>query len=247
MFVTTEDLTLKIRDKTCVIAVGDCNTYGNHQPQVEHSILDKFCRCLEQAGYPTHSQNLECGMATSREGVAVMESLATRADILLLNFGLLDSRYTSLPWIYIPSFPDSRSRKILRVLIKLAKRGFRVPLLRWLIPSGPLVPLDEYRANVERIISLARRLNPAMWILLWGSPPLLRDANHNARVLQYNAELHDIATRCGATYLPTKPIVDSLRSPEFFLDNCPLNEMTMAAIAAEMAHAYLSQRQRTAA
>lgn len=232
---------------SCVLAVGDCNTYGIHEPPVGNTILDKFCRCLEQAGYPTCSQNLGFGSATSREGIALMSSRPVKADILLLNFGLVDSQNTSIPQVYIPCFPNSPSREIQRKLLKIAKRGLHSPLLRRVIPQGPMVPLKEYRTNVERMILLARQLNPAVWVLLWGSPPMHHEAHHNEQLLKYNAELHDIATRMRATYLPTKPLIDNLSSAEAFLDNVHLNETATAAIAAEMAHAYLSQRQRTAA
>ncbi|TWU28174.1 SGNH/GDSL hydrolase family protein [Bythopirellula polymerisocia] len=233
--------------KLQVLAVGDCNTYGIQEPPIGNTILDKFCRCLEQAGYPASSQNLGFGMGTSREGIALMEAKAARADILLLNFGLVDSWITSIPRVYVPYFPDSRAKKVRRKLLKFTKRRLRAPLLRRVIPSGNVVPLAEFRANIEQIISLARQANPSVWVLLWGSPPVQYDAERNGHLLQYNAELHDVATRKRAMYLPTKPIIDNLPSAEAFLDNVHLNEAATTSIAAEMAHAFLSQRQRTAA
>ena len=232
---------------TRVLAVGDCNTYGIHEPPIGNTILDKFCRCLEQAGHPASGQNLGFGMATSREGIALMAARAEQADILLLKFGLGDSWISSLPSIYVPYFPDSRSRKIWRKILKFTKRRLRSRLLRYIVPSGPVVPLAEYRENIERIIALARYANPSIRIILWGSPPVQNDERRNAQLLRYNAELHDIATRKGALYIPTKPIIDSLNSAEAFLDNVHLNEAATTSIAAEMAHAFLSIRQRTAA
>jgi hypothetical protein len=232
---------------TRVIAVGDCNTYGLHEPPIGNTILDKFCRCLELAGYPTVSQNLGCGMATSREGIVLMTERAKPADIALINFGLVDSWITSVPKLYVPYFPDNRVKKLTRKALKYTKRRLRSPLIRRFIPTGNVVPIDEFRRNIEAIIDIARRLNPDVCIVLWGSPPVQNDDRRNEELLRYNAELHDIANNLGASYFPTKPLIESLTTTEAFLDNVHLNEVATAGIATGIAHTYLSQRQRTAA
>jgi hypothetical protein len=231
---------------TRVLAVGDCNTHGLNSPPA-NTILDKFCHCLELAGYPTVSQNLGCGMATSREGIAIMRERAKPADIALINFGLVDSWITSIPKIYIAYFPDNRLKKIARKALKYTKRRLRSPLMRRIVPTGNVVPLDEYRRNIETLINIARRLNPDVWIVLWGSPPVQNDDRRNEELLRYNAELHDVANNLRASYFPTKPLVESLTNTEAFLDNVHLNEVATAGIATGIAHTYLSQRQRTAA
>jgi lysophospholipase L1-like esterase len=230
-----------------VLAVGDCNTCGIEVPPVGNTILDKFCRCLELAGYPTDSQNLGYGMATSREGIILMEECAKPADVLLINFGLVDSWITSIPKVYIPYFPENRIKKLARKALKYTKRQLRSSLIRRIVPIGEVVPIAEYRRNIERIIKIARHLNPAVWVVLWGSPPVQNDDRRNEELLLYNAELHDIANCLGASYFPTKPIVDCLNIEEAFLDNVHLNEVATAGIATGLAHTYLSQLQQTAA
>lgn len=232
---------------TRVLAIGDCNTYGLHEPPIGNTILDKFCRCLELAGYPTVSQNLGHGMATSREGVVLMNDRAQVADVVLINFGLVDSWITSVPKLYVPYFPDNRLKKITRKALKYTKRRLRSPLVRRFVPLGNVVPLDEYRRNIETLIGTARALNPKVWIVLWGCPPVQNDDQRNAELLRYNAELHDIANNLGTSYFPTKPLVESLTTTEAFLDNVHLNEVATAGIATGIAHCYLSQRQRKAA
>ena len=247
MCTSTKKPIPSVGDSLSVLALGDCNTCGISVPPIGNTILDKFCRCLEQAGYPAHGQNLGYGMATSREGVALAKARARFADILLLNFGLVDAWVTSIPQVYVPYFPDSRSKKLVRKALKYTKRHLRTPLLRRIVPCGNVVPLTEYRTNMQEIIEVVRRLNPAVWVMLWGSPPVQNDSQRNTDLLRYNSELHDLANSMGASYLPTKPIIDNLSTSRAFLDKVHLNEPASAAIAAGMAHSYLSQLQRTAA
>jgi lysophospholipase L1-like esterase len=230
-----------------VLAVGDCNTCGITVPPIGNTMLDKFCRCLELAGHPAIPQNLGCGMATSREGIYMMNNHAERADIALINFGLVDCWITSIPKIYIPYFPDNRLKKLTRKALKYTKRRLRSPLVRKFIPSGPVVSLEEYRQNIEEMISIARRMNPSVRIILWGSPPVQNDDARNNQLLRYNSELHDIANRRGVSYFPTKPLIESLNTDEAFVDNVHLNEVATAGIATALAHTYLSQLKRTAA
>ena len=230
-----------------VLAVGDCNTCGITVPPVGNTILDKFCRCLEMTGYPVSSQNLGYGMATSREGLYMMNNLAQPADIVLINFGLVDSWITSIPKLYVPYFPDNKLKKLARKALKYTKRRLRSRLVRRFIPAGSVVPLAEYRENIEQMIAAARRLNPNVWIVLWGSPPVQNDNARNAQLLHYNAELHDIANTMRVSYFPTQPLVESLTTTEAFVDNVHLNEVATAGIATAIAHSYLSQLQRTAA
>ena len=118
-----------------MLAVGDCNTYGIHDPPIGNTILDKFCERLEDDGTPPFSQNLGCGMATSREGVQRMRLDAKPADAMLINFGLVDTWITSIPKVYVPYYPDSWLRKRLRKLLKFVKRRLRSRQLRRVYPD----------------------------------------------------------------------------------------------------------------
>lgn len=232
---------------TRVLALGDCNLFGTHVAPKGSSILDKFCRCLEQAGYRVSGQNLACRRACSRDGTALMASSKIQADILLLNYGHVDSRITPIARGTYPYITEVGLKTTSRKLLNLKK--FRSGNLspRRVVSGEPLVPLADFCSNIQRMIKFARKANPGVWILLWGSPPLQHNAQHNEQLLRYNAESHDIATRMGATYLPTKPVIDNLSFSEALRGKQRLSEVATTSIAAEMAHAYLSQRQRTAA
>lgn len=230
-----------------VLAVGDCNTCGIVVPAIGNTILDKLCLRLEKLGYQTVGQNLGYGMATSREGVERIRREAKPADLVLINFGLVDTWITSIPQIYVPYYPDSVLRKRVRKLLKFIKRRLRSPWLRKFIPLGPVVPLEEYRRNMQQMITLARSKNPAATILLWGSPPVQHDPSRNDNLRRYDCVLKEIAVQSGVIFLSTFEIVESLESAEAYLDEVHLNEAATEGIAAAMYEAFIAARPSAAA
>jgi lysophospholipase L1-like esterase len=220
------------------LAVGDCNTWGIIDPPIGNTILDKFCHHLHQQGTLTTSQNLGFGMGTTREGLELVRRQAQAADILLLNFGLVDTWITSIPKIYIRYFPDNPVQKRLRKLLKFVKRHLRSPRLRRLVPTGPVVPAEEYAQNIRAIIRLVRATRPNATVLLWGSPPVQNHPERNANLKQYNLILQAIAADLGAAYLDTAPLIQRLPAESAYLDNVHLNEAATEAIAAQLANAY---------
>ncbi len=225
-----------------VLAVGDCNTWGITNPPIGNTILDKFCRHIESDGYTTSSQNLGYGMATSREGVQLMRLDAKQADVVLINFGLVDTWVTSIPKIYIPYYPDSFLRKRLRKLLKFVKRRLRSPWLRRFVSTGHVVPIDEYTQNVREMISLARANNPSATILLWGSPPVQNDAARNANLERYNKRLERIAQETNSLFVSTANLVNKLSDEAAYLDAVHLNEAATEAIAAQLVSVYQAQQ-----
>ena len=176
-----------------------------------------------------------------------MNGRAKPADVVLINFGLVDSWITSVPKLYVPYFPDNRVKKLARKALKYTKRRLRSPLIRRFIPVGNVVPIEEFRQNIATIIGIARRLNPNVSIVLWGCPPVQNDDRRNDELLRYNAELHDIANHLKASYFPTKPLVEGPTHTETYPDTLHLTELDTAGIATGLPHTYLTQRQRTAA
>jgi len=225
-----------------VLAVGDCNTWGITDPPIGNTILDKFCRHLEAEGCSTSSQNLGYGMATSREGVQLVRHKAQPADVVLINFGLVDTWVTSIPKVYIPYYPDNFLRKRLRKLLKFVKRRLRSPWLRRFVSTGHVVPIDEYARNVCEMISLVRVKNSSATILLWGSPPVQNDPARNANLESYNKRLERIAYETNSLFLSTANLVNKISSEAAYLDAVHLNEAATDAIAAQLAVVYRTQQ-----
>ena len=218
-------------EKLYVLAVGDCNTHGIEEPPAGNTILDKYCRRLAELGIATESQNLGFGMGCTREGVQLMRLDAKPADIVLINFGLVDTWRTSIPSFYVPYYPEYRSRKLLRKLLKYVKRRLRSPLARRLVSVGPVVPPDEYAANIREMIDLARRQNPMVQVLLWGSPPVQHDPERNVALDTYNRILASVAAETESLYVDTTKVVDAIAADEAYLDDVHLNEAATQAIA----------------
>lgn len=225
-----------------MLAVGDCNTWGITNPPIGNTILDKFCRHLEADGCLTSSQNLGYGMATSREGVPLVRRKAKPADVVLINFGLVDTWVTSIPKIYIPYYPDSFLRKRLRKLLKFVKRRLRSPWLRRFVPAGHVVPIEEYAENIRAMISLVRTQKPDAAVLLWGSPPVQNDPARNANLEHYNKRLDRIARETDSLFISTANLVNKLSSDDAYLDAVHLNESATEAIAAQLAVVYQAQQ-----
>ena len=225
-----------------VLAVGDCNTCGITVPPVGNTILDKFCRQLENGGHITASQNLGYGMATTREGVQLMRRRARPADVVLINFGLVDTWITSIPRFYIPYFPENPLRKRLRKLLKFVKRRLRAPRMRRFVPVGPVVPIDEYARNVREMITIARTYNPNSTVLLWGSPPVQHDPARNANLQRYDKRLEQVANETNSLFVSTVPITNQLSASAAYVDEVHLNEAATAAIASQLAAVYRSEQ-----
>jgi len=222
--------------------MGDCNTCGITVPPIGNTIVDKFCKQLESYGTRTTIQNLGCGMASTREGVPLVRRVAMPADVVLINFGLVDTWITSIPSVYIPYYPDSFLRKRLRKLLKFVKRRLRSPLLRHYIPVGPVVPIDEYARNVGKMISLARAHNPRTTILLWGSPLVQHDSARNANLERYNQRLELIAADTKSLFVSTATLLSKLSNEAAYLDAVHLSDAATERIAAQLANVYRAQQ-----
>ena len=231
----------KPSDTLRVLAVGDCNTCGITIPPAGNTILDKFCRHLEDNGLGTTCQNLGYGMATTREGVERMRRDAQAAHIVLINFGLVDTWVTSIPKWYVPYYPETPFRKRLRKLLKSVKRRLRSPWLSPLVPTGHVVEIDEYTENIREMIAIARANYPRVHILLWGSPPVQHDPVRNENLSRYNRRLEGLAAEHKASYVSTAPLIGSLTAQQAYVDAVHLSEASTAAIASQLAIVYDSQ------
>lgn len=179
-------------------------------------------------------QNLGYRMSTTREGVVRMEHDALEADIVLVNFGLVDAWITSIPRIYVPYYPDSYLRKQLRKLLKGTKRRLRSRLARRFVPCGAVVPLDEYVRNLRRIIGRARHW-PASTVLLWGTALTLGDPERTRSILTYNESMRALAEELALPYIDTPALMKGLEPDAAYQDRTHLAEPAVDRIAGAMA------------
>src|SRR5262245_44611073 len=88
-----------------VLAVGDCNTGGAAGAPLEDRVTERLVAHFASRGIDCRAQNLGFTMNTTREGLPRMERHAAPADLVLINFGLVDAWVTSLPWLYLSYYP----------------------------------------------------------------------------------------------------------------------------------------------
>lgn len=214
-----------------LLAIGDCNTEGCAQLPREASLPELIAALLRERGRTVEVHNWGRTMSTTREGLARVRREPLAADVVLINFGLVDAWVTTIPRIYIPYYPDSFLRKWGRKLLKTLKRRLRQPWLKRFVPTGEVVPLDEYRDNVERMIASLRTAHPLAKIVLWGTVPVLHDQERNRKLIDYNTSLRDLAASHNALYVDAAEIVTGIDKSAAYLDLVHLNEPALQRIA----------------
>ena len=220
-----------------LLAIGDCNTCGTTNTGPQGTVLDRVAARFRDSGLTIETQNLGATMNTSREGITRARKLARPADIVLLNFGLVDAWITSIPRIYIPYFPDSAIRRPLRKLLKSAKRRLRSPMARRFFPHGPVVPPDEYLQNFTEIVEVVREKTPGAKIVFWATMPVRNDEQRSANILRYNELLRTLASELNCHFVDTPDVLSDLSVDEAFLDMAHLSDTA----AERVAHAVYQQ------
>jgi lysophospholipase L1-like esterase len=222
-----------------LLAVGDCNTGGAEGAPLEERITERLAAQFAARGIECRVQNLGFTMNTTREGVPRMERHAEPADLVLINFGLVDAWVTSLPGFYLSYYPDNRGKRWARKALKWVKRRLKSPLLRSLVPLGEVVPIDEYEQQMRRMLAIARAGNPEVKIVLWGTVPVPGDEPRTANIARYNERLRGIAaSEQNVWYLDPGPLIQGLSQREAYRDHVHLTRLAAERIAVAVVQLY---------
>ena len=225
-----------------VLALGDCNTCGSDS---RPTIVDQTVRQLRIAGVACEATNWGHTMTTTREGLARVLRDRPPADVVLLNYGLVDSWVTTVPWLYVPYFPDTPLRRAARKLLKFAKRRLRSPWVRRWVPRGEVVALDEFDRNLREIIAALRHANPSVELVLWATSAVQGNSGRNANIGRYNARMASIAAAVDCTFINTATVLASLPADRGCVDAVHLSgesaQLLGAAVAANLLPRLLPQ------
>lgn len=213
-----------------LVAIGDCNTSGQ-RPYV--NVPQELANLLELEGITCNMHNLGAAMNTSREGITKAENHSQPADMLLLSFELVDAWITTIPMFYVSYYPDSKLKRRTRKLLNSLKKRLRHPLLKRLVPTGPVVKEKEFEQNIERIIASFRKQNPDLKLVLWGAAPT-DDAQRNLALERYNELLSGIASRYGGAYLDTRDVLANTERSCMFDDAVHLSATACKQVAKAM-------------
>lgn len=219
-----------------ILAVGDCNTGGVEGAPRETPMPVQAADRLAEAGFACSLQNLGRTMSTSREGMARMRAEGMPADLLLVNFGLVDAWVTSIPRIYLSYYPDHVVKKWARKLLKSLKRRLRAAWLRRWVSVGEVVPIDEYERNIRMILNIAREQNPNVFSILWGTVSIPTDEARSRNIARYNERLRRIAESCPRTrYLDATDCMSGLCVGDAYLDQVHISQKAAERIAEAVA------------
>jgi lysophospholipase L1-like esterase len=165
------------------VALGDCNTVGeisNMGNAYPERVAKQQDWALENYGYT---------MSTTREGLQFFNLKDVKnADILSIQYGLVDSWLTFKGSPFVLYYPDSPWRKFLRKIVKKIKKYARK--LNWhsVVGQANVVPVAEYKQNITYMIEQTQ----AKYILLLDIAPN-KDMSREPQTLIYNQALHDLA------------------------------------------------------
>ncbi len=172
-----------LKSMKLLLAVGDCNALGSGE-MAGNSYPERVAQALGlQVVNKGHT------MATTREGVRILQDNLTAANYVLIQFGLADSHTTFKYSPYVLYYPDNLLRKQLRSITKKYKKLCRRWGLNRVIGQVNVVPEEEYEARVRKMVETAVQGQ----VLLIDTIPH-HEQHRNNRIEQYNAILDRIST-----------------------------------------------------
>lgn len=220
--------------KIRILALGDCNTSGAKSTAYSHNLPQSVCKLLSKNGVQCELQNLGYTMSTSREGVMRAKIQAKPADILLLNFGLVDAWVTSIPAIYISYYPNNKLKSLARKLLKSIKKRLQHPRIRKICPRGHVVNRDEFERNLATIIEEVKTVSPKVRLIMWGCPPTYNDLERNHHLAEYDKIMKGISDDFEGRFINTREILKEYLIEETYQDNVHLSLKGCDVIAAEI-------------
>ena len=228
-----------------LIALGDCNTNSSNLQQ--GTLPGGVAEAFRSSNLDLEITNLGAGMTTSREGLKYLCDRGHAADIAILNFGLVDCWTTTIPGVYIPYFyPESKTRKLSRKVLKFVKRYLRMRPFRNLVPMGHIIKPAEYQKNIRAMIAKLRQWNPQISIYLWGTVPVIGNAKRNESISEYNNLLLHIAQQESVTYIDSTNALSGLPAAETFVDDVHLSPKAARLIGVQISEAFLGQSHENA-
>lgn len=191
-----------------ILALGDCNTLGTKH--------------LEGNAYPEEfalkigKSVRNCGftMSSTNEMLHFYQTFKEdNPEIVLIQYGLVDSWRTFRYAPYILYYPDNLKRKVFRKLVKKYKKIG----LNKLLGVKNIVPIKVYKKNIESIIKTSKN----SVIFLIDTIPN-QDTSRNNAIIQYNQILEKLTQEHEYVYY-VNVYYDFLDKKEYYLDKIHMN------------------------
>lgn len=174
------------------VALGDCNTQGDPN-NFGNAYPERFAK---EMGWSV--MNFGHTMSTTREGLQYFKCIQSQeADVLSIQFGIVDSWVTFKGAPFVLYYPDTKWRKFLRKIVKKIKKYGRKFNFHSLLGTRNVVEVDEYIKNIQYIIDNSK----ARVIYLIEIYPNL-DLSREVNILRYNEALKTICDNKRVFFVP---------------------------------------------
>jgi len=210
-----------------ILALGDCNTLGDIHYE-NNSFPERFARKIE-----AHVKNCGYTMTTTREMIYFAKENLQTANIILIQYGLVDSWLTFKYSPYVLYYPDNFLRKIARKIVKKYKKTARKIGLNKLIGARNVVPIDEYKNNIKALVADNQN---KIFILIDTVPN--NHLNRNENIKKYNKILKEIARKYKNCYYLDIYEIFINNLDNYYLDATHINDIGYDAITNKLLELY---------
>ena len=172
-----------------ILALGDCNMSGDVHFK-NNSYVERFAKRIDlsyiNAGYT---------MSTTKEMKYFFQDYYTNeTQLVLIQYGLVDSWKTFKYSPYVLYYPDNIKRKIFRKIVKKYKKLARKWGLNDRFGTKNVVSIQEYQNNIEKLIK-----QTTSKIILIDTIPN-KDLSRNGEIKRYNNILNDLSNNYSNCY-----------------------------------------------
>jgi len=210
-----------------VLALGDCNTLGTGELNGK-AYANLFAKSIDKS-----IKNCGFTMSTTREmHYFFQDFMDDDTEIILIQYGLVDSWKTFTYAPYVLYYPDNKIRKIARKIVKKYKKITRSIGLNHILGTSNVVPLKEYEENIEFLIMEAQN----RVVLLVETVPNL-DTSRNSEILRYNQTMRQLANKYDHVHC-VEVYNDFVDNANLYQDKTHLNTMGYQLVANKIESMY---------
>ncbi|HFQ61297.1 MAG TPA: SGNH/GDSL hydrolase family protein [Epsilonproteobacteria bacterium] len=210
-----------------ILALGDCNTSGVSEFQGK-AYPEEFSKSIGKT-----VQNCGFTMSTTREMQFFFnENISEETEIIMIQYGLVDSWKTFKYAPYVLYYPDSPMRKIARKIVKKYKKIAKNIGLNKHLGVLPVVSPEEYKENIVHILKASSN----HIVFLIDTIPN-QDTSRNPAIVQYNKILEQLADKySNVHYIDVYD--DFIDKKEYYLDATHMNAEGYTVIARKLVSLY---------
>jgi len=212
-----------------ILALGDCNTLGDTHYE-KNSFPERFANKIK-----ADVKNCGYTMTTTREMQHFAKKYLKDANIVLIQYGLVDSWKTFKYAPYVLYYPDNFLRKIARKVVKKYKKISKKVGLNGLLGVENVVLTKEYKNSIESLVSQNEN---KVFILIETVPN--RDLPRNEEIKRYNNVLQEISSRYKNCYCLNVFDIFIENLENYYLDETHINDVGYDVISNELLRVYKS-------